>query len=523
MGNATLSSKITGVIRNTPESGGPSTLFGENHASRVAQRAYAIRERYRTDWGNIPPRANETYTEMFNPWSVMSDAWLCMPAESTIVDLYDVMAYMRHIVSEVVWNDPRYGWNAVGLDARAEFRIDTIEQFTCVLRALKANVGVRRIAKVWDVDYDKLGTEPQAYMALLKQFKSNGLLALLRLTRGDMNAPEFSEIFGEGLGSGPEDPGTVWSTSNANKALTECIRKKYVSPAALKQHLVKNTKWNIESLTYSNTPSEMVDKLIDLLQLSYSDVFVDIGSGIGSVVMLVNRTIGCRKCIGIEIVPERHLIAEELNKALGLKNDGVIEWIHGDFREGTHSAAIQEGTAFYVDNTHFSNPDVHGMNPANANIALILLRMRVRARLVCRRNVREYLGPLDECFEITEEGGYIAFQKKTDSWKCPVTGCPGVQTLHEMKSLNITCCEHFAVSKPVKASKPTPIPEVTMEAMQNIEAPAQTVLMNLNVALEHIDVPAPAPAPRRSGRTTAVINQPDKLPKKGPIHNRKRG
>jgi H3 lysine-79-specific histone-lysine N-methyltransferase len=51
---------------------------------------------------------------------------------------------------------------------------------------------------------------------------------------------------------------------------------------------------------YGETSFEFIYQMINEIDLSPDDVFVDLGSGVGQVVLQVATATNCRKCIGIE-------------------------------------------------------------------------------------------------------------------------------------------------------------------------------------------------------------------------------
>jgi SAM-dependent methyltransferase len=91
-----------------------------------------------------------------------------------------------------------------------------------------------------------------------------------------------------------------------------------------------------EMVHYEPTPARIVLDFVDHVPLRETDVFYDIGSGLGRVVILVNLLTGIR-ARGIEINP---LLAADANRKardLGLANvDFVgVDARDADFRDGT--------------------------------------------------------------------------------------------------------------------------------------------------------------------------------------------
>ena len=58
--------------------------------------------------------------------------------------------------------------------------------------------------------------------------------------------------------------------------------------------------------TYGTIEPMGVRKVLDVVNIGPSDVFYDLGSGIGNVVVQVFKETNARKCVGIEIDANRH-------------------------------------------------------------------------------------------------------------------------------------------------------------------------------------------------------------------------
>lgn len=91
---------------------------------------------------------------------------------------------------------------------------------------------------------------------------------------------------------------------------------------------------------YQPTPARQVLDLLDRLPMSSDDVFVDIGSGLGHVPMLVSICTSVRS-VGLEIEPAYVAAARRAADALELR---VVTFIEADARE----ASLDEGTAFFM-------------------------------------------------------------------------------------------------------------------------------------------------------------------------------
>jgi hypothetical protein len=93
-------------------------------------------------------------------------------------------------------------------------------------------------------------------------------------------------------------------------------------------------------VSFHKTPARVVVELTRLAQLGPDDVFFDIGSGLGQVVLLVNLLTGAR-AMGIEYEPAYCAYSVALASRLRLTD---IEFINADAREADYSM----GTVFFL-------------------------------------------------------------------------------------------------------------------------------------------------------------------------------
>lgn len=98
---------------------------------------------------------------------------------------------------------------------------------------------------------------------------------------------------------------------------------------------------------YQKTPARIIFELERRAQLTSNDVFVDLGSGLGQVVILVGLLTDAR-CIGIEYEPAYHRYAEACAGQLRLSN---VHFINENARDSIYDA----GTVFYLY-TSFEGP-----------------------------------------------------------------------------------------------------------------------------------------------------------------------
>jgi len=91
---------------------------------------------------------------------------------------------------------------------------------------------------------------------------------------------------------------------------------------------------------YQKTPARIILELERLGRFTAGDVFVDLGSGLGQVVVLIGLLTEAR-CIGVEYEPAYHSYAEDCCGSLGLEH---VRFVNAD----ACTVAYDEGTVFYL-------------------------------------------------------------------------------------------------------------------------------------------------------------------------------
>ncbi|MGH2461655.1 MAG: hypothetical protein ACRDIY_22605 [Chloroflexota bacterium] len=116
-----------------------------------------------------------------------------------------------------------------------------------------------------------------------------------------------------------------------------------------------------DMIHYEPTPARVVLDLVDHAGIRPDDVFYDLGSGLGRVVMLVSLLAGCR-AVGVEYQSDYTAYARRCAEELRVTR---VEWITADAREVDYA----NGTVFYLF-TPFKG----------AMLAAVLERLRQAAR-----------------------------------------------------------------------------------------------------------------------------------------------
>lgn len=110
---------------------------------------------------------------------------------------------------------------------------------------------------------------------------------------------------------------------------------------------------------YGETSFELVCQMIDQIDISSDDVFIDLGSGVGQVVLQMAGALQLKSCLGIERAEVPSQYAKEMDltfrrwmRWFGKKyND--YELIKGDFLGDEHREKINSATIVFVNNFAF--------------------------------------------------------------------------------------------------------------------------------------------------------------------------
>ncbi|XP_053611544.1 histone-lysine N-methyltransferase, H3 lysine-79 specific isoform X2 [Plodia interpunctella] len=110
---------------------------------------------------------------------------------------------------------------------------------------------------------------------------------------------------------------------------------------------------------YGETSYELVCQMIDQIDITSEDVFVDLGSGVGQVVLQMAAATPCRVCLGVEKAEVPSKYAENMDihfrtwmKWYG-KKYGEYKLIKGDFLLDEHREKINAATIVFVNNFAF--------------------------------------------------------------------------------------------------------------------------------------------------------------------------
>ncbi|XP_075971171.1 DOT1 like histone lysine methyltransferase grappa isoform X2 [Anticarsia gemmatalis] len=110
---------------------------------------------------------------------------------------------------------------------------------------------------------------------------------------------------------------------------------------------------------YGETSYELVCQMIDQIDITAEDVFVDLGSGVGQVVLQMAAATPCRICLGVEKAEVPSKYAESMDFYFRTwmrwygKKYGEYKLIKGDFLLDEHREKINAATIVFVNNFAF--------------------------------------------------------------------------------------------------------------------------------------------------------------------------
>ncbi|KYN43096.1 Histone-lysine N-methyltransferase, H3 lysine-79 specific [Trachymyrmex septentrionalis] len=125
---------------------------------------------------------------------------------------------------------------------------------------------------------------------------------------------------------------------------------------------------------YGETSYELVCQMIDQIDVTEDDVFVDLGSGVGQVVLQMAAATLCKICIGVERadVPSKYAQSMEINFRKWLnwygKRCGEYRLVKGDFLADEHRESITGATIVFVNNFAFGPTVDHQLKERFADL-----------------------------------------------------------------------------------------------------------------------------------------------------------
>jgi hypothetical protein len=154
-----------------------------------------------------------------------------------------------------------------------------------------------------------------------------------QLHNGDYTRQSIRNLFDKFTDYTPETPGGAGYEYDSLDVLLEEVIFLGATPPESRPR-------DAGMIRYEATPARVILELIDNLHFTPRDIFVDIGSGLGLVAMLVNMLTGVQT-VGVEYDPAYCSYAQSCVEPLNLNN---ITFIQADARK----LDLNAGTVFYV-------------------------------------------------------------------------------------------------------------------------------------------------------------------------------
>ncbi|KAI5752260.1 hypothetical protein M8J77_015303 [Diaphorina citri] len=118
---------------------------------------------------------------------------------------------------------------------------------------------------------------------------------------------------------------------------------------------------------YGETSFDLISRMIDQINATPDDVFVDLGSGVGQVVLQVAAATGCKICWGVEKADLPAKYAETMHTVFKRwmqwygKRHGEFRLVKGDFLTEEHREKITQASIVFVNNFAFGPTVDHAL------------------------------------------------------------------------------------------------------------------------------------------------------------------
>ncbi|XP_018022161.1 histone-lysine N-methyltransferase, H3 lysine-79 specific isoform X2 [Hyalella azteca] len=125
---------------------------------------------------------------------------------------------------------------------------------------------------------------------------------------------------------------------------------------------------------YGETSYELICQVIDQIHITEEDTFIDLGSGVGQVVLQMAAATLCKRCYGIEKADTPYRYSETMVKlykrwlAWYGKKHGEYKLVQGDFLQKQHREWITSSTIVFVNNFAFGPTVDHMLKEVFADL-----------------------------------------------------------------------------------------------------------------------------------------------------------
>ncbi|KAL6731778.1 hypothetical protein Aduo_002607 [Ancylostoma duodenale] len=211
-----------------------------------------------------------------------------------------------------------------------------------------------------------------------------------------------------------------WSQDRADVELLTIICSLSFSRAVSNPQLLNNHYAPFSSGVYGETSYEQMQSIIDQIGFRESDVFLDLGCGVGQLVMYVAGGTRVKRSVGIEIndLPANYgaAMGEDFSKWMKWwkKKCRPFQLIHGDMLDEQYRSMItQEATIIFINNYAFEPElDLHIKNMlADCHVGTRIISTKAYATGTKRVNMRN-LGDVESIMEVSQ----LKTVKQPTSW-----------------------------------------------------------------------------------------------------------
>lgn len=249
------------------------------------------------------------------------------------------------------------------------------------------------------------------------------------------------------------EKGTSLPAQRLNKYASPCLLRhiiQLVYNAAVSDPDKLNQYEPFSPEVYGETSYDLVYQMIEQVDVKAEDVFIDLGSGVGQVVLQMAGSSPLKACIGIERaeVPSRYAELMDFHFRLWMnwfgKKYGEYQLIKGDFLADEHREKINSASIVFVNNFAFGPAVDHQLKERFADL-------KDGARIVSSKS----FCPLN--FRITDRNlsdiGTIMYVRELSPLKGSVswTGKPVSYYLHVIDRTKLEC--YFQRLKSQKAAE----------------------------------------------------------------------
>ncbi|CAK9303194.1 unnamed protein product [Gordionus sp. m RMFG-2023] len=263
----------------------------------------------------------------------------------------------------------------------------------------------------------------------------------------------------------------------------------FVYMRAISQPLLLNRcKPNSLPETYGETSYEQVKKILQKLNIQPDDTFIDLGSGIGHIVLQVAASTQCRSCVGIEKESTRAHYAIQMDKQFGV----VMKWfgkkfhhyqlINGDFLDAEHIDLIYQSTIIFVNNFAFRevNHKLKGLfgNLDNNTRIVSTYPFRTEYFKISDRNLDDPAAIMRVSKYMSDDGAFSWTQSPVPYY-IHIIDRSLLQEYFDIKNINETKKTHHH-HKHHKKHKPTTLVNGLQSSLHNENSSSQTGLDTLD-------------------------------------------